>query len=374
VSPLHRLAALLCGTDPGLRRMLQYWVATFVLYVVCIGLLFAQVDQGLSDPGAARALVAFGACGALVFYVLIRASSVLKLAPDQLAVSQAAFSLVCGTWAYAISGPLRAAMLTMTVVIIVFCMFALRPRQTLTLSCVAIAGMGATMWWMQAHDPVRFPPATELLTFGYLAGALVSTALLSGEMSKLRSRMKRQKHELSDALDTIRVLATVDELTSLTNRRHMNEVLEREERRQASGAATCIALIDIDFFKQVNDVYGHAAGDTVLRSFSAAARSALRAKDVLARWGGEEFLLLLPDAGAGDARTVLERMAERVQAMAVPGIDGRRITFSAGLARRHANEPFADAISRADKALYQAKEAGRDRIVLAPDAAPVRRD
>ncbi|HEX8479597.1 MAG TPA: GGDEF domain-containing protein, partial [Telluria sp.] len=230
MSPLHRLAALLCGTDPGLRRMLQYWVATFVLYVVCIGLLFMQVDQGLSDPDAARALVAFGACGAFVFYVLIRASTVLKLAPDQLAVSQAAFSLVCGTWAYAISGPLRAAMLTMTVVIIVFCMFALRPRQTLTLSCVAIAGMGATMWWMQAHDPVRFPPANELLTFGYLAGALVSTALLSGEMSKLRSRMKRQKHELSDALDTIRVLATVDELTSLTNRRHMNEVLEREER------------------------------------------------------------------------------------------------------------------------------------------------
>jgi len=359
VSPLHRLAALLCGTDPGLRRMLQYWVATFVLYVVCIGLLFVQVGQGLSDPGAARALVAFGACGAFVFYVLIRVSSVLKLAPDQLAVSQAAFSLVCGTWAYAISGPLRAAMLTMTVVIIVFCMFALRPRQTLTLSCVAIAGMGATMWWMQAHDPVRFPPATEFLTFGYLAGALVSTALLSGEMSKLRTRMKRQKHELSDALDTI------DELTSLTNRRHMNEVLEREERRQASGVATCIALIDIDFFKQVNDAYGHAAGDTVLRCFSAAARTSLRANDVLARWGGEEFLLLLPDAAPEDAHAVLDRMAGRVQAMTVPGIDGRRITFSAGLARRHAGEPFADAISRADKALYQAKEAGRDRIVLA---------
>jgi diguanylate cyclase (GGDEF)-like protein len=374
VSPLHRLAALLGGTDPGLRRMLQYWAATFVLYVVCICLLLVQVDRGLSDPVAAHALARFGACGALVFYLLIRTSSLLKLAPDQLAVSQAAFSLVCGIWAYAISGPLRAAMLTMTVVIIVFCMFALRPRQTLALSCVAIAGMGATMWWLQAHDPLRFPPANELLTFGYLAGALVSTALLSGEMSKLRSRMKQQKHELSGALDTIRVLATVDELTSLTNRRHMNEVLEREERRQASGAATWIALIDIDFFKQVNDAHGHAAGDTVLRCFSAAARSALRTNDVLARWGGEEFLLLLPDAGAGDARAVLERMAERVQAMTVPGIDGRRITFSAGLARRHAGEPFADAISRADKALYQAKEAGRDRIVLAPDADPARRD
>ena len=290
-----------------------------------------QVAQGYSNAESARGLMVFGACGALSFYGLIRANGVFKLAPDQLAVAQAAFSLVCATWAYAISGPLRAAMLTMTVVVIVFCMFALRPRQTLMLSAAAIAGMGTTMWWLQGHDPARFPPMTELLTFGYLAGALVSTALLSGEMSKLRARTKRQKRELSDALDTIKVLATVDELTSLINRRHMNEVLEGEERRHAAGADTCIALLDIDFFKQVNDRYGHATGDAVL-----------------------------------------QRMAERVHAMEVPGVEGRRITFSAGLASRRAGEPFADTISRADKALYQAKEAGRDRIVLAlPDAASV---
>lgn len=365
MSALPGLIALLRGTDRGMRRMLQYWVATCILYVICIGLLTVQVEQGLSDPGAAHGLSVFGAGGALAFYVLIRANALFKLAPDQLAVSQAVFSLVCATWAYAISGPLRAAMLAMTVVIIVFCMFALRPRQTLALSGVAIAGMGGTMWWLQAHDPVRFPPLTEALTFGYLVGALVSTALLSGEMSKLRSRLKHQKHDLSGALDRIRVLATVDELTSLINRRHMNEVLETEERRQQSGAHTCVALLDIDFFKQVNDRYGHATGDAVLRAFAATARTVLRSNDVLARWGGEEFLLLLPDAAPDDAHAVLERMAERVHGMAVPGLDGRRISFSAGLARRRADEPFADVISRADRALYQAKEDGRNRIMLA---------
>jgi diguanylate cyclase (GGDEF)-like protein len=374
VNALRRLTALLCGTDAGMRRMLQYWAATWVLYVICIGLLWVQVEQGLSDAGAARGLMVFGACGALAFYGLIRANGLFKLAPDQLAVAQAAFSLACAIWAYAISGPLRAAMLAMTVVIIVFCMFALRPRQTLMLSAAAIAGMGTAMWWLQAHDPVRFPPMTEALTFGYLAGALVSTALLSGEMSKLRLRTKRQKRELSGALDTIRVLATVDELTSLINRRHMNEVLETEERRHTAGAETCIALLDIDFFKEVNDRYGHATGDAVLRQFAATARAALRTNDVLARWGGEEFLLLLPDAAPDAARAVLQRMAERVRAMAVPDLDGRQITFSAGLARRRADEPFADTISRADKALYQAKEAGRDRIVQDPsEAAPGRR-
>ena len=362
---LQRLVALLCGTDPKLRRTLQYWAATCVLYVACIGLLLLQVSEGMSDPAAANKLITFGGCGALLFYVLIRVSGRLKLAPDQLAVSQAVFSLACGMAAYAISGPLRAAMLIMTVVVIVFCMFAAKPRQTLLLTIAALAGMGATMYWMQAGDPLRYPPMTELITFGYLAGALLSTAVLSGEMSKLRSRLKRQRRELSEALDTIRVLATVDELTSLVNRRRMHEVLEAEERRQSDGRDTCIALLDIDFFKQVNDQYGHAAGDAVLRSFSSTARACLRANDVLARWGGEEFLLLLPDAAPEDARSVLERMAERVHGMQVAGLQGRRISFSAGLATRRAGEPFADAIHRADKALYQAKEAGRDRIVLA---------
>jgi diguanylate cyclase (GGDEF)-like protein len=280
-------------------------------------------------------------------------------------VLQAVFSLGCTLFLYAYSGPLRAATLVMTVVIIVFCMFAARPRQTMLLSLIALAGMGATMWWLALHDPARFPPAQEAISFGYLAAALLSTAVLSGEMHKLRSRLKRQRRELTEALDTIRVLATVDELTSLVNRRRMHEVLEAEERRQPSSRDTCIALLDIDFFKQVNDQFGHAAGDSVLRSFSQAARACLRGDDVLARWGGEEFLLLLPDASLDDARGVLERIAEQVHAMPVPGVEGRRISFSAGLATRNLGEPFAEAINRADKALYRAKESGRDRIVIA---------
>jgi diguanylate cyclase len=365
MNALRRLVVLLCGSDPKLRRTLQYWAATCVLYVACIALLLLQVSEGMADSAAADKLVTFGGSGALLFYVLIRVSGRLKLAPDQLAVSQAVFSLACGMAAYAISGPLRGAMLIMTVVVIVFCMFAAKPRQTLLLTIAALAGMGATMYWMQASDPQRYPPMTELITFGYLAGALLSTAVLSGEMSKLRSRLKRQRRELSEALDTIRVLATVDELTSLVNRRRMHEMLEAEERRQSDGGSTCIALLDIDFFKQVNDRYGHATGDAVLRSFSSTARACLRGGDVLARWGGEEFLLLLPDAAPEEARVVLERMAERIHGMQVAGLPDRRISFSAGLATRRAGEPFADAIHRADKALYQAKEAGRNRIVLA---------
>ncbi|WP_288378951.1 diguanylate cyclase [uncultured Massilia sp.] len=362
---LRRLVELVCGVDPGLRRMLHYWAATCLLYVACIVQILVQIDHGFSDPAVAHPLIRYGCAVAAGFYLLIRFSARIGLKPDQLAVSQALFSLVCTMFLYAISGPLRGATLVMTVVVIAFCMFAARPRQTLMLSLTALAGMGATMWYLAASDPARFPPAQEAQSFGYLAAALLSTALLSGEMHKLRSRLKHQRRELSDALDTIRVLATVDELTSLVNRRRMHEVLAAEERRQPSTRGTCIALLDMDFFKQVNDQCGHAAGDSVLRCFSQAARACLRGEDVLARWGGEEFLLLLPDASLDDARGVLERMLDGVHAMPVPGVEGRRISFSAGLATRQPGEPFADAIHRADKALYRAKEEGRDRIVSA---------
>ncbi|MEH6436243.1 diguanylate cyclase [Massilia sp. DD77] len=356
----------LAGSDRGLRRMLQYWAATALLYLASIGMVEWQVLHGFSEVEGMRRLELFGIGGIMVFYFMVRFSAVLRLTPEVLTVTQALYAIGCGMWAYSIGGPVRSGIMPMTVMVVAFCMFALRPRQTLLLTAASLTGMGSTMWWLQAHDPLRFPPAVEAITFGYLAAALLSTALLTGEMSKLRARLKRRKKELERALETIRLLATRDELTSLANRRHMNEVLAEEERRHPHGAGTCVALLDIDFFKQVNDRHGHAAGDAVLRSFAATARGALRGHDVLARWGGEEFLLLLPDTCPSDARLVLDRMAERVHAMRVPALEAdRRISFSAGLAERRHGEAFADAINRADKALYRAKEAGRDRIEMA---------
>jgi len=366
VSPVRDTTSVLLGAEPTLRRMLNYWIATALLYLAGILLLACQVAAGHTPRAPALALAIAAAGGTLAFYVLIRFSAALGLAPGVLAMLQSLFAIGCGMAGYAISGPMRAALLCMTVVIVAFCAIALRPRQTMFLSAVALGGMGAVMWWLQAGDPLRHPPAVEAMNFGYLAAALLSTALLSSEMTKLRRRMMRKKQELEKALETIRTLATIDELTALANRRHMNELLSAEERRQPPGAGSCVALLDIDFFKQVNDRHGHALGDAVLREFASAARGALRAHDTLARWGGEEFLLLLPDAAPHDARQVLERMADHVHALQVEGLDpARRISFSAGLAERRPGEPFTEAISRADKALYRAKASGRDRIEVA---------
>jgi diguanylate cyclase (GGDEF)-like protein len=370
------LSRLLFGVDPKLRRMLFYWTATAVLYSIFFVLVVLIATPHLIERGAALDLAAYAIGGNAIAYLLVRFGGRFGLAPTALATLQGVFAISCNMWLYAIAGPLRGATLMALMVVVVFCTFALRPRQTLALAGAGLAGMGATMWWLQAHDPLHYPPQVEAVTFTILAACSLTVTFLTGEMSKLRARLKAQKAELVKAVDTIRTLATVDELTALANRRHMNEVLALEERRRgpAAGApcpgapasSTCIALLDIDFFKQINDRHGHAAGDEVLRSFAAAARAELRAGDVLARWGGEEFLLMLPDTAIDEAQLVLKRMAARIGAIDVIDTDIKlRITFSAGVVERGAREPFAETIARADKAMYRAKLSGRDMVMAA---------
>jgi len=369
---MARLSRLLFGAEPKLRRMMSYWGATAALYTVFVGLLIDAGRRHLIDQGDALGLAAYAAAGIAGSYLIVRLGARFGLAPTGAAALQAVFGISCNMWAYAITGPLRGATLMGLMVVVVFCTFALRPRQTLALTAVGLVGMGATMWWRQALDPLHYPPPVEAVTFVIVAGCSMTVTVLTGEASKLRARLKAQKEDLVRALDTIRTLATVDELTALSNRRHMNEVLAQEERRHGGGAgvppgaSTCIALLDIDFFKQINDRYGHAAGDDVLRSFALAARAELRAGDVLARWGGEEFLLMLPDTGEAAAQAVVERIRARVGMLQVEGVSpGRRISFSAGLTARRGMEALADTVNRADKALYQAKSSGRDRVVSA---------
>jgi len=357
---MERAARLLFGDDPKLHRMLQYWAATALLYTMFVALFYWN---GAAARSEIDALALYNVGGLAAFYLLVRANRRLKLAPTTLAVIQGVFGITCNMWAYSITGPMRGATLMGLMVVVVFCTFALRPRQTLLLAFFGLTGMGATMWWHQAQDPLHYPPAVESMTFLLMAACSLSVTFLTGEMTKLRTRLKAQKLELVKALATIRTLATIDDLTALANRRHMNEVLVMEQRRRAALPA-CIALLDIDFFKGINDRHGHAAGDGVLRAFADAARAELRAGDTLARWGGEEFLLLLPDTRAPDAHAVLARIRARVAGIALPDASlARPVSFSAGLCARRGDEAFADTIKRADKALYQAKAAGRDRVV-----------
>ena len=361
----NKLALFFLSGDQKLRSLLYYWAGSGAFYLFAMAILRFQVRAGTASADGANILTWFAFAGVLFFFGLVRVSSILGIQPRQLAVLQALFAIACNLGAYMVTGPVRGASIMVLLVVMVFCTFSLRPRATRFLCATAIIALAATMSWCVWRDPVRFPVHVELMHFLLASCSLLAVTLLTGEMSKLRASLKQQKQELLAAMGQIRTLATVDELTSLANRRYMNEVLTAEERRQhLHDRPVCIALLDIDFFKNVNDRFGHDSGDTVLRTFASVARCELRGADLLARWGGEEFLLMLPETEVSEALLVLHRMAESVRAISIPGLDiGRDVTFSAGLVQRKDGEPFAETISRADKAMYAAKESGRNKVM-----------
>jgi diguanylate cyclase (GGDEF)-like protein/PAS domain S-box-containing protein len=166
--------------------------------------------------------------------------------------------------------------------------------------------------------------------------------------------------------EKLREIAMQDELTGLYNRRHFLELAESEiGRSRRTGAPLSVAMLDIDHFKRVNDFFGHAAGDNVLKELARAMRETLRGSDVPARYGGEEFVVLLTDTTLEGAMAVTERVRERVGRTEVALGHGRvaRITLSAGVAELGQGERLEALLERADVALYRAKAEGRDRIM-----------
>jgi diguanylate cyclase (GGDEF)-like protein len=167
--------------------------------------------------------------------------------------------------------------------------------------------------------------------------------------------------------------AAEDPLTGLANRRTLDARLAVEHRRvRRHGAPLSVLMLDLDRFKRVNDEYGHAAGDRVLAVAAGVLRDELRAIDLGARFGGEEFLAMLPDTPLEDAMRVAERVRRRIAAMPVQyqGVD-IHVTVSIGVAQLDDGERIAEFIARADAALYEAKRGGRDRCVAAPAGADV---
>jgi diguanylate cyclase (GGDEF)-like protein len=164
--------------------------------------------------------------------------------------------------------------------------------------------------------------------------------------------------------------ALVDGLTGLANRRAATDALHAEAAR-AERLETPLSLVlaDLDEFKEVNDAYGHAVGDAVLRAFADVLRETVRESDVAGRWGGEEFLLLLPGADLEGAVQLAERVRVALAARDIPGAPGLRVTASFGVAEYAGESNSEQLVVAADGALYRAKRSGKDRVERAVPAA-----
>jgi diguanylate cyclase len=369
-SQRRRLGDTLLTTDRVQRlRLAQTGLAMALMAFSVAVLVYAAGFAGTPAP-IVTAWSAISLAGLAAFFIAIRSGWSRRLADPSMTLAQMVFAIACGAAAYAMAGAMRGSAFPVLMVILLFGMFNLQPRAMGWVGLYAVVLFGATMALMAWRQPQVYLPAVELGHFLMLAGMLPAVSLLAARLARLRERNRRHRHELALALTRIQALATRDELTGLINRRHMVDLLEQERQRCVrSGRGFCVALLDIDHFKRINDRHGHAAGDTVLRCFAREALAAIRLTDVLARWGGEEFVLLLPDARLPPAGGGVERLRQRIESATLLDADAAlRVTVSAGLTQHIAGEAVSDTLARADRALYDAKAGGRNRVVVADGA------
>jgi diguanylate cyclase len=210
-----------------------------------------------------------------------------------------------------------------------------------------------------------------------LEAVLSETRSVQADALASRDRMLAAHQEVQDAekriceleskLQHMSELVREDQLTGSLNRRGLDDVFERESARaDRRGTPLCIALLDLDNFKKLNDTYGHLVGDNALRHLVKVVKATLRSMDVIARFGGEEFLILLPETTVEAASSAMVRVQrELTRHFFLHDNEKMLITFSCGVALRHQNEDQTSLMARADRAMYRAKQSGKNRVMAA---------
>jgi diguanylate cyclase (GGDEF)-like protein len=265
---------------------------------------------------------------------------------------------------WVVAFPALSALTLLYVAAVLWKMPEQRRNGSLTLLSVVMAAVALarapriaeTALALRAGQPALLadPGPAGMLTF--LLAAIVVLCLC------LAMTHVRTEHELRNSHQRLRLLSNIDMLTSMPNRRHLQELAE--ELLSSSNEPSALMLFDIDQFKQINERFGHAVGDAALRLVARESREALRAQDVIGRLGGDEFVALLPATAVDRALRGADRITQRIlvaaQAERLPPL-----TISVGVVTAQPNESLSTVLARADSALYEAKRQGRGRAVMA---------
>lgn len=363
-------------------RLRRQMMAVYSYFLVWAG-TFVGMQLGLFADHTPHLLL-FGLTLGInvVIFALIRSGFSTRWRDPALTVPQMMLGIVLITLLLNYSRELQGAMLAIYFMVMTFGVFALTRIQMILMSLFVLACyLAMVLWrWYFSDGGILFS-----ITFGHfsiLALGLFWFVYVGGYISNLQHRVRRQRtvleqqrthledtnRQLEGALGRLEEIAIRDPLTGLYNRRHFLERLEQElARAERTGQAFHVALIDLDRFKDINDRYGHNAGDEVLRRFADVARETLRKSDLMARYGGEEFIVLFPDGRVNDIVAVMDRLRNGFSALEYgEALRNSQVTLSAGIADWAPGETSDSLIDRADRALYQAKKDGRNRIETAP--------
>jgi diguanylate cyclase (GGDEF)-like protein len=362
-----RLNDWLLTTDRKQRLRITRSLMAANVFVACCFLQMYAVWAGYMDIKDVEWLSGVILVNIVAWYLILRSGFNLRFEDPALTLPQILSALTIIVGAYSVTGPVHGSTLMLLALVLVFGIFNMKQKGAIIAGGYTVVLIGIAILIKMQTDPVNYPGKLEFAHFVLTAAIVPTISSLAAQLSNLRAKLQAQKDELANALVRIQILATRDELTGLLNRRHMIEVLTQHRKRlERSGHHRfCLALLDIDHFKRINDTYGHGVGDEVLRNFAKVVQSGLRDTDVLARWGGEEFLVLLNDTSPELANVGLERARYLLaEATLVPSLPELKPTFSAGLTAYSEIEPLDVCIERADRALYKAKDGGRNCTVI----------
>ncbi|WP_088329371.1 GGDEF domain-containing protein [Lacimicrobium sp. SS2-24] len=333
----------------------DYWRARLIQHALLIGTVFfsllALINLFYFHAYSLALLDSVGFCLTLAIYAWFRRSANVNLAAWAFALL--ATALV--SW-FVIMVEGRSHSLMWATLIPPFTFFLLGRQWGSVLSAIVFSVCALVVYQqVQTQVAVTF-------TVGSLLNVIeVAIAHLLIFRFYERSRSTAYQH-LAGKTEQIRKLAETDSLTGLHNREKLDRELEQiftDALQHEDGFS--LMLLDLDHFKQINDQFGHLEGDKVLAELSDSLRTHMRQQDLLARWGGEEFVVVLPKTGIDNAAELAERLRSRI---AATSIHGHHLTISIGVAQYQAGDTIPLLLERTDQALYEAKHKGRNRVVV----------
>jgi diguanylate cyclase (GGDEF)-like protein len=347
------------------RQMLDLAGISYVVDA-CILLIYAYA--GTIPVTVAPAYAASGLVAVAIFIALSETGINDRFKDHYFVVEQATVSLLLmAAFAYYVP---EVGFLFLCTLFVVYCFAALRSTRAQTAVAWSLMAACLTGLLLFADRPIAMPLGSLLERFATLLALVtaIGRCMFIGNMSStLRESLYKRGIQLKEAYERIEELAELDELTGAFNRRCIMRMLDDEiAHAERSKAPLSLALIDLDWFKRINDTHGHPTGDEVLRTFAITFFANIRNADKFGRYGGEEFLLVLPGTPQDEAHAILDRLRLIVADLDWSAFSpGMAVTISAGVATLTQDESSDAILARADSALYAAKARGRNRIASA---------
>lgn len=342
---------------------------SFASYIATFSVVLLVWHQGMIPANLVGHFALFSVLINLLFWCLIHFNINLRLKDPSMTALQ---MIVCqwpGLWImfFLESGQARAVFMLITIVPVLYGILALDVKRFTLVGLAFLGQYSLLILALWIYRPEVLVGNLELMQGLAFLLALAQIALIGGYISGLRDKLRVRNHELKDAMSRIQELVNIDELTGIYNRRRIFQVLSEESNRyQRAPGAFSLGILDVDFFKQVNDTHGHQCGDRILRELATSVVNDLRVIDSFGRYGGEEFLLVLPQTALSGAVIKAERIRKSIEALRFPDLPGNlKVTVSIGVAEFQQGETTDETLARADLALYQAKQNGRNQVVCA---------